>query len=764
MEPVMSSDTSTSRETTPNTTSRYALGDPSVTPSVESMTYQRLAYDDAATTTEMASDCARGRTGACTSRAERLDHATTAPAGRQGSDEIVGQRQPGRPGQRSWTSTSTDREPPLPPGRPHDHGRGHGRWHGRVAGACRAASSPSTAPAGLAALAVVVVVRAGVVAAQRQRPAGPDGNDPAARGPRRRRDRCARRERRRVPALEPTRTASASTGSSVRTATADRAQLHERRPGVLGTLDTPEVLETDGRGDGDAHAASRRSATGRAVPRARDARARSGSARLAPRRAVGARRLARPAGAGPGEAQRTQRVTGRTQTPARGPCGGRRSRPASGPAWSQWNESPQAQEPPALGLSIVNPCFSMVSTKSMVAPLRYGLLIRSTTTSTPVEVGDDVAVEVALVEEELVAHAGAATGLHGDAQLEVVTALLVEEALHLRGGRRGQVDAVRADLGLGLDLLGHAVQLPGVDVGGRITSILNGRTPTVIPAVATVRAGSARPGPGHPLGEPWPGCRPGRRTTPPPRRGRPRSTPTRRPGAASPATPRSTAPASAMHGRIACGGDARPPRRAPCPSATRSRTRPHRSRRGRRARARAGRSHRLGHQLDARVAVAAPSSEQREPEPAGRARALRRARSACRSARPSRSSAASSAGIALLGDALLRAVDRWSRRSAPAAGCRRRWPRRSRPRRSRSRAAARSTSRQPGQPQRPALQRARRRAAAPRRPAARLRRRWSRTRPARPRPGVRRCRRAAREQLARRRTTSPARGPAARPA
>ena len=32
--------------------------------------------------------------------------------------------------------------------------------------------------------------------------------------------------------------------------------------------------------------------------------------------------------------------------------------------------SPQAQELPALGLSIVKPCFSMVSTKSIVAPSR----------------------------------------------------------------------------------------------------------------------------------------------------------------------------------------------------------------------------------------------------------------------------------------------------------------------------------------------------------------------------------------------------------
>ena len=38
--------------------------------------------------------------------------------------------------------------------------------------------------------------------------------------------------------------------------------------------------------------------------------------------------------------------------------------------WGQWKESPQAQEPPALGLSMVKPCFSMVSEKSMVAPSR----------------------------------------------------------------------------------------------------------------------------------------------------------------------------------------------------------------------------------------------------------------------------------------------------------------------------------------------------------------------------------------------------------
>lgn len=44
--------------------------------------------------------------------------------------------------------------------------------------------------------------------------------------------------------------------------------------------------------------------------------------------------------------------------------------PTCGESSAQWNESPQAQEPPALGLSMVKPCFEMVSSKSMLAPLR----------------------------------------------------------------------------------------------------------------------------------------------------------------------------------------------------------------------------------------------------------------------------------------------------------------------------------------------------------------------------------------------------------
>lgn len=40
------------------------------------------------------------------------------------------------------------------------------------------------------------------------------------------------------------------------------------------------------------------------------------------------------------------------------------------PRAGQLNEPPQAQDDPAFGLSMVKPCFSMVSAKSMVAPSR----------------------------------------------------------------------------------------------------------------------------------------------------------------------------------------------------------------------------------------------------------------------------------------------------------------------------------------------------------------------------------------------------------
>lgn len=58
---------------------------------------------------------------------------------------------------------------------------------------------------------------------------------------------------------------------------------------------------------------------------------------------------------------------------ARHPVGGAAFPAASaGSFWrtGQLKDSPQAQVPAALGLSIVKPCFSIVSAKSMVAPYR----------------------------------------------------------------------------------------------------------------------------------------------------------------------------------------------------------------------------------------------------------------------------------------------------------------------------------------------------------------------------------------------------------
>lgn len=80
MEPVM-------RSTTRKPTQGYELGDPSVTPSVTTMTYQRLAYEDAAPTPEMISDCAAvGR--ALHLPSDRLDPATTPPE-RRSPEELV---------------------------------------------------------------------------------------------------------------------------------------------------------------------------------------------------------------------------------------------------------------------------------------------------------------------------------------------------------------------------------------------------------------------------------------------------------------------------------------------------------------------------------------------------------------------------------------------------------------------------------------------------------------------------------------------------
>src|SRR5690606_11792042 len=59
-----------------------------------------------------------------------------------------------------------------------------------------------------------------------------------------------------------------------------------------------------------------------------------------------------------------------------------------------------------------------------------------------VEVDGHIAVEHPLVEVELVDEAGATAGLYCDAQAEVVTTLLAEEAANLLGGGVCEPDAV----------------------------------------------------------------------------------------------------------------------------------------------------------------------------------------------------------------------------------------------------------------------------------------------------------------------------------
>jgi len=76
-------------------------------------------------------------------------------------------------------------------------------------------------------------------------------------------------------------------------------------------------------------------------------------------------------------------------------------------------------------LSIVKPCFSMVSAIEVrgAHPVDDDL--------DPAEVNDQVAVEGALVEVELVDQAGATAGLHTHAKAKVVTTLLLEQARDL---------------------------------------------------------------------------------------------------------------------------------------------------------------------------------------------------------------------------------------------------------------------------------------------------------------------------------------------
>src|SRR6478735_2004355 len=106
-----------------------------------------------------------------------------------------------------------------------------------------------------------------------------------------------------------------------------------------------------------------------------------------------------------------------------------------------------------------------------------------------VEVADEVTVEAALVEIELVDQARAAAGLDTDAQAEVVTTLLLEQALDL--GRRDvrQDDTVGGSLGLNLGgrcvrLDTHVLVLQLVEHGSEVRTHA---APDVFPAPPRIR-------------------------------------------------------------------------------------------------------------------------------------------------------------------------------------------------------------------------------------------------------------------------------------
>src|SRR3954447_5161374 len=102
-----------------------------------------------------------------------------------------------------------------------------------------------------------------------------------------------------------------------------------------------------------------------------------------------------------------------------------------------------------------------------------------------VEVADEVAIEAALVEVELVDQAGAAAGLDAHAQAEVVTTLLLEQALDLGGRDVRQDDTVGGSLGLNLGgrcvrLDTHVLVLHVVEHGSGVTTRA---MPDVFPAL-----------------------------------------------------------------------------------------------------------------------------------------------------------------------------------------------------------------------------------------------------------------------------------------
>src|SRR5690606_18765201 len=104
-----------------------------------------------------------------------------------------------------------------------------------------------------------------------------------------------------------------------------------------------------------------------------------------------------------------------------------------------------------------------------------------------VELTEQVAVELTLVEEQLVAQASTAARLHRDAQVHVVATLLVEQRLRLRRGRLGQDDAVRGLLGCGVaGLLSGRHGTPQIYAGLGVSTGANTEDVRLVPCSAPV--------------------------------------------------------------------------------------------------------------------------------------------------------------------------------------------------------------------------------------------------------------------------------------
>src|SRR5699024_3661765 len=106
-----------------------------------------------------------------------------------------------------------------------------------------------------------------------------------------------------------------------------------------------------------------------------------------------------------------------------------------------------------------------------------------------VEVGHQVVVHGALVEVELVDQAGAAAGLHRDAQAQVIATLLLEQGVHLLGGAGGEGDAMRGGGALGGGR-GHEVLLETRLRPGYAPTVPNGarRSRGAVPGLTAARS------------------------------------------------------------------------------------------------------------------------------------------------------------------------------------------------------------------------------------------------------------------------------------